>query len=293
MFRRFIQTAVTERVVVTIILLNTLAIMLRGFEWWRSNYEMALFAIDYTCTVFFVLEMGVKIGLTGWRRYWAESWNRFDFIIIILSSPMLLTPVLDLHELTVILVLRTGRCLRFFRLLRFVPDRDRVWSGVLRGLKAAIGVALALALYNVTLAIAANYLFGNVAPEHFGNPLLASYSLFKVFTIEGWYEIPEVMARGMPPMAAGLTKAFFVGAVLTGGILGLSMANAIFVDEMVLDNNQGIEVEIKELREKLDALTEQHAAEMARVSAALEALVAQGAAAPPTETDVPSTTTES
>ena len=37
----------------------------------------------------------------------------------------------------------------------------------------------------------ANILFGKRSPEYFGNPLIASYTLFKVFTIEGWHEIPD------------------------------------------------------------------------------------------------------
>ena len=42
----------------------------------------------------------------------------------------------------------------------------------------------------------------------------------------------------------------FVLAVLIGGILGLSLANAVFVDEMMMDNTEVLE-------RKIDALTEE------------------------------------
>lgn len=45
-------------------------------------------------------------------------------------------------------------------------------------------------------------------------------------------------------------RIFFVVAVLVGGILGLSLANAVFVDEMMMDNTENLE-------RKVDALTEE------------------------------------
>jgi voltage-gated sodium channel len=254
MFRRVISGLIHENVVVAVILLNTMAIILRGFSVWRANTDALLFVIDYGCTVFFVCELLAKVHHHGWQRYWSSGWNRFDFVVVVCSLPMLLTPVLDLHEFTVVLLLRTGRLLRFFRLLRFVPDADRIWHGVGRGLKAVAGVGVALGLYNVTLGLAACYLFGEVSKEHFGDPLVATYSLFKIFTVEGWYEVPEAIAAGMDPMLGALTKAFFVGAVVSGGIIGLSMANAVFVDEMVIDNNSEMEAGLSHLRAEVEEL---------------------------------------
>ena len=56
----------------------------------------------------------------------------------------------------------------------------------------------------------------------------------------------------------GLTRFYFVLIVLIGGIFGMSLANAVFVDEMTMDNNDVIEkkmdilhAEIAELKELL------------------------------------------
>jgi voltage-gated sodium channel len=272
MFRRALDGLINENVVVAVILLNTTAIILRGFEVWRTHIDLLLFTVDYTCTVFFVLEGITKISRFGFAKYWSSGWNRFDFTVVVISMPMLLTPVLDLHEFTVVLVLRTGRLLRFFRLLRFVPDADRIWTGVGRGLKAVAGVGVALGLYNVTLGLAACYLFSDASPEHFGDPLVATYTLFKVFTVEGWYEVPELVAAGMDPMLGALTKAFFVGAVLTGGVVGLSMANAVFVDEMVIDNTNQIEDQIAALLDEVVALRAENRALSEKLQATVDVL---------------------
>ena len=53
---------------------------------------------------------------------------------------------------------------------------------------------------------------------------------------------------------AGLTRFYFVIVVLIGGIFGMSLANAIFVDEMTMDNNQDLEKKIDDLFEELREL---------------------------------------
>jgi len=43
---------------------------------------------------------------------------------------------------------------------------------------------------------------------------------------------------------------------LMGGIFGMSLANAVFVDEMTMDNNLELEQKIDRLQEQIQALTE-------------------------------------
>ena len=255
--KRLIEFSIKERVVVAAIILNTLAIFFRAFPKMHA-FESLLLTIDYICCVYFLYEMFCKLGIYG-REYFASGWNKLDFIVVVLSLPHLISPFVDVGGFEVVLILRMTRLLRFVQLLRFVPDAERVFRGIQRGLRASIGIALALALYNVVLSLCGCYLFREVAPEAFGDPLLALYSLFKVFTVEGWYEIPDQVAQVGTPMMAWGVRAFFVFAVTTGGLLGFSMANAVFVDEMVRDNNDDLERLVRELSAKVDVLLAQGA----------------------------------
>jgi voltage-gated sodium channel len=141
--------------------------------------------------------------------------------------------------------------------LRFIPNLDHLVTGVRRALRASIGVFLALVLINLILAVMATLLFRDLDPEHFGNPISSGYSIFQVFTVEGWNDIAERIeeraesdnSNNTKLLVAG-TRAFFVAAVLIGGILGLSLANAVFVDEMMMDNTEALE-------RKVDFLTEE------------------------------------
>jgi len=231
-----------------------------------------LFVVDYVCTSYFVLELGIKLRQFGVRGYLSSGWNRFDFTVIVLSLPMLASPWIDLQEFSVFLVLRITRPLRSFRLLRFVPEGARLWSGIKRGLQATVGVALALAMYNFVLSLAACYIFGEASPEYFEDPIISMYSMFKVFTVEGWFDIPDAIAEGASPGLGAFARGYFVFAVTTGGLLGLSMANGVFIDEMAMDNNVELEQNVKELKEELSALRQENADALRALQTAVDAL---------------------
>ena len=254
--------------VLTVIVVNAVAIFLRAFPQLPPPIAQIMYAVDYGCTVFFVVEMLAKIKLYSWRGYIAQGWNRFDFVVVMASASMLLGPILHTEDFSFLGVLRLARLFRSFRLLRFIPDAEKLWAGAKRGLRASVGVVMALALYNVVLGLCACHLFRGVDPVHFGDPLLAIYSMFKVFTVEGWFEIADGIAQHAPGLAT-LARAFFMFSVTTGGLLGLSLANAVFVDEMIMDNNADLEADIVAMKAELSGVRR----DTARALALLERLV--------------------
>jgi voltage-gated sodium channel len=268
--RAFLKTIVGDRIVMGVILLNTLALFLHEMAERGTAVRAMWFWIDYACVVFFIAEVLIKVRLGGWRRYWASGWNRFDLSVVVASLPAVLSPVAALQGFAFVLVLRLGRLFRLFRILRFIPNLDHVVLGVRRALAASVGVFLALLLIDFILAMGATLLFRDVDPAHFGNPLRASYSIFQVFTLEGWYEYPEhigQIAQSNPTTTdPGLViigaRVFFVVAVIIGGILGLSLANAVFVDQMMMDNTYPLEAKVDQLAEELRKVRE----ELTRIS---------------------------
>jgi voltage-gated sodium channel len=255
--RKLRDVLVSDRVVIPVILLN--AFSLFAGSWLREENPVcaACIWLDWACTVFFVLEAGLKIGREGFAGYWRGGWNRFDFVIIALSLPSLLEPLglLDTGIFSVFLVLRLGRLFRLFRILRFIPDHAHMMIGIRRALRASVGVFIAIVIVNFVLAIGGSMLFGQHDPEHFGNPVLAIYSTFRIFTVEGWYEIPDAIAAGTDSdLLAVFARLYFVMVVLVGGILGLSLANAVFVDEMTADNTDKLEDKVDALLDEVRAL---------------------------------------
>ncbi|MEM8961682.1 MAG: ion transporter [Acidobacteriota bacterium] len=255
--RRVLDALIQERVVVTVIIVNALAILVLGRGEDEAQLDAWAFWVDYACVLYFLIEAIIKLHRDG-RTYFKSGWNVFDFLVLLFSLPVLITPWVPLHQFDLVPVLRIGRLFRLFRMLRFIPNRDHLVDGIGRALKASVGVFLALFLVNVILAVLATLLFGELAPEHFGNPIMAAYSIFKVFTLEGWYEIPDLLSeRAKDPVWAVIARLYFVGAVMIGGILGLSLANAVFVDEMMMDNTEDLERKIDQLNDEVGGLREQ------------------------------------
>lgn len=253
--RKLVDLFIAERTVIAVILLNSFALFMLAFTRHRVGFESVWFAIDYGCVVYFLIEACLKIGRYGFKNYWSGGWNRLDFVVTVLSLPVLLSPLMDLGDFGVILLLRLGRLTRLLRVLVFIPNRSHLADGIVRALKASVGVFLALLLFNFILAVGASLLFGRLAPDQFGDPFVSIYSVFQVFTVEGWHEIPELLAqRANNPGIALLARVYFTVAVLTGGILGLSLANAVFVDEMTMDNTRQLEAKVDDLNAKMDAL---------------------------------------
>jgi voltage-gated sodium channel len=259
--RRFVDRLVSDRLVMAVIILNAAALVLHEMAHRGTPLRTLWFWIDYLCVIFFLVEAILKIRRDGWAEYWGSDWNKFDFIVVIVSLPAVLGPFFDVSQFAFVLILRLGRLFRLFRVLRFIPNLDHLVTGIRRALRASIGVFLALLLINLILAVMATLLFRDIDPEHFGNPVSAGYSIFQVFTVEGWNDIAEQLeeraegsgANNTKLLVAG-TRAFFVAAVLIGGILGLSLANAVFVDEMMMDNTQVLERKVDALAEEIRCL---------------------------------------
>lgn len=251
---------IKESTVLTVIVLNAVVLFLDAFPSINASIRGILYWIDYGCMIFFVVEAAVKIRRAGFQGYWRSAWNRIDFLIVVASLPLLLSPFVSegLEHFAVLLLLRLGRLLRFSRVMRSIPRAAEIWQGVIRALRASVAVIMVLFALNLILAMGANLLFHEIAPQHFGNPLIAFYSLFKVFTIEGWYQIPEELAQGnVSARMIFLLRGYFMVSVLVGGLLGLSMANAVFVDQMTSDNTHDVERMVTELREELRAFREE------------------------------------
>jgi voltage-gated sodium channel len=247
---------VDDRIVLLVILLNTTVLFLDAFAEIHGSYGRWLYLVDYGCTVFFVIEMALKIYNEGWRRFWSNSWNAFDFVVVFFSSPILIVPFQETGSLSFIIMLRLARLLRYLRLLAFIPNQRHILAGILRALRASAGVFSVVALYILILSVGAVYLFRDAAPEFFRDPLTALYTTFRIFTNDGWHEIPDLISSRSTDMMGTFARAYFVFAVFTASIFGLSLANAVFVDQMISDNTDEILGKLEKVEEQLKKIQE-------------------------------------
>ena len=261
MRQRLTKFFTEDRIVFIVIMLNAVVLFLLSFDA-DHDYILTLEIIDIFFIIYFLMEAVFKIMEHGWKGYIGQRWNQFDFIILVLSMPSILAiskGAVAESNLSLIFLFRIARVIRFFKFLKFIPNIQELISGVRRAFKASVVVILAFLIYGFVISMISHRIFNTYAPDLFGTPIIAFYNIFKVFTIEGWYEVPEsiISQAQWTGFQAFFTKFYFILIVATGGLFGLSIVNAIFVEEMVRDNNDDLMMKVLEIDEKLNQLISQ------------------------------------
>lgn len=243
-----------EHIMLAAIVLNTLIMFLGGFWPGSAWFELS----DSLFTLLFLTEAIVKITTGGWKAYWQNSWNRFDFVVVVIALPSLASPFIA-HSMATnaVLAFRSMRLFKSFKVLRFIPNIRQLLNGLKQAFRASLLVFAAGTVILFIFSILSSAIFGSMAPEYFGNPGISLYSIFRLFSVEGWYEMPDAIASNATPAWGTFARIYFSALVFLGGIIGMSLITSIFVDTMAGDNNDEvlekldkIEREIEQLKEK-------------------------------------------
>lgn len=235
-----------EKLILGVIIINCIVIFLQE----TGITNVWINAIDAACTIIFVLEMVFK-QRKGLKQYWTDGWNMIDGILVLISIPSLFSYVFPIYNTSWILALRLFRIFRFFRIVRLWGDVEQTFRNIKKAISQCFSVFVGFGVLLFVCALISCALFKDSAPQFFGTPIASLYSIFRMCTIEGWYEIPEVVVQGAPSWTKHFVHLYFISILITMGILGMSIINSIFVDAMVSDNNKGLEKEIKELKQMI------------------------------------------
>lgn len=240
-----------DRIMLALVVINTVTIFIGGY-----GQASRLFVwIDAFFTILFLCEAIVKIGTYGWSNYWRENWNKFDFIITMIAVPSLVNLFMGMgFSTSILLSLRSLRVFKSFRLLKFIPNINELLKGIGLALKASLIVSIAFIILLLIISILSSSLFGTIVPDLFGDPGVSLFTIFKLFTGDGWSEIPMEIAANSTAFMGRMVRVLFAVLFFVGGILGLSLVNSIFVDAMASDNNDEVLEKLKELEKKIDEI---------------------------------------
>jgi voltage-gated sodium channel len=226
-----------QQLIIWVIVVNAITLGLETSANVMREFGGVLHAADRVMLAIFTVEVGLRLYALGWR-FFRDSWNIFDFLIVGIS----LIPATGPFS-----VLRALRVLRVLRLISAVPAMRRVVSGLLAAVPgmASIGALLSLVIY--VAAVMATKLFGTISPQYFGDLGTTLFTLFQTMTGEAWPDIArEVMA------AAPLAWIFFVIYILISSFAVLNLFIAVIVNGME-----------KTVTNDLVQAEEQHAADQA------------------------------
>lgn len=232
-----------------LIVLNFIVTFALQFQ--SLHFNPVLIGIDIFLTLIFGLELYIKIKRFG-LSFLKNSFELFDSFLIFFSvASLFFFPFLD--RMDFLLSLRIIRILKCTRLFKIIPNYKRLLINFKIAVKASTGLVTSLLVIILLLSVMLTIIYGSISPKYFGNPLESVYSVFRIFTIEGWYEIPNSISESLNPFFGILTKIIFSLIVFLGGIFGMSFISSIFVDEMAVDNNDEVINKLNELIKKIES----------------------------------------
>ena len=203
---KIVQSQVFEYVIMTAIVINT-GFLCIDYYGKPDVLKDVLEIANYTFVSIFTFEMILKITAHGFQYYWHVNWNKFDFIIVILSLVAINEDLITSLKINVTCL----RIIRVSRLLRMVKTSDSL-RGLLKTLYMSLGniitTAILLLLLLFTFAVAGMSLFGEVPEGEFINEHAnfktfynAIITLWRACTGESWNGIMHECYKEKGPLA--------------------------------------------------------------------------------------------
>lgn len=208
---------------------------------------------NFLIILFFTFEFLYKIYKAGWSGYFSTFNNKYDFTVLI--SCIAITAIAG-DSGNNFAYFRLFRVISLFKIVHLIPNSGHIVTGLLRALKSARAIFVLIIILQIFFALLGNMLFQDTLPQYFGTPLISLNSIFAIITMDGWTTIPEAAKAIDDNLLFYLANSFVISVVIIGGFFALSLANAIFVDEMVYDNNDDMR---DELRAELNQLQAENA----------------------------------
>lgn len=249
-----LKILLNNRFISGLILINTIVTILLSFD---TSYNGFLQIVDNSITLIFLVEIIYKIYFYK-KDFFESAANIFDMVLVFVAS-MSLVFIIFLSDYSAdfnyLLLLRVFKLFKFIRFGKFIPNFSRLLRDFGRAIKASLSLIIGAGILMIIISTILTYIFKDSYPQFFGNPFDSAYTVFRMLTVEGWYEIPDAMAADQPFLSSILIRFFFSLFVFVGGMLGMSFFTSLIVDELVSDNNKELVDKVESLESKIDELT--------------------------------------
>lgn len=130
-------SGVNNRNIAICILLNTVVIFLLSFH----RFQHVLLPLDVAFTIFFIIEMIVKIKCLG-KSFFKDKECVFDLLIVVVSS----IPLFGLFSLDWIQVMRLTRIFKSLRLFELIPNYKKLLINFRLVIRSCIGILVGLSI---------------------------------------------------------------------------------------------------------------------------------------------------
>ena len=215
--RSFIENILVQRIIIGLIILNSIIIGFETSPEILSSYGDLLQLIDRVILAVFVIEMLLKLYADR-LSYFANGWNVFDFIIVMVA----LLPTYGSLS-----ILRVFRIFRALRLIKNVPKLRFIVEALFHSLPSLSWIFVLLSIVFYVFAVVGTKAFGAEYPVWFGTLSASMFTLFQIMTLEGWAEISRSIQDTHP-----FATIYFISFILIASYTTLNIFIAIVVNTM-------------------------------------------------------------
>jgi|SRR5690606_35315788 len=215
--RQLLERRGFQRTITAVIVFNAITLGAETSTRLVAAYGPLLTTLDRIALSIFVLELLAKLYVYRWR-FFRDPWNCFDLAVVGIA----LVPATGMFA-----VLRTLRVLRALRLVSQIPSMRNVVNALLAAIPGVASIVGLLVLVIYVAAVMATKMFGEVAPEYFGDLGASLWTLFQVMTGESWPDVADAVMAAQP--AAWL---FFLLFILISSFVVLNLFLAVMVSAM-------------------------------------------------------------
>ena len=215
-----------EGFVLAIILISALNVGISTYDNIPKYYTDIFEYLDYSITVFFLIEIIIRIvSEKSLRKFFKSGWNVFDFVIVAAS----LIPTSYFES---VLVLRLIRLFRILRLISIFPQFRILIESLVKAIPRVGYVILFMFINFYIFAALGSIFFEKIDPLHWGNIGLSLLTLFQTATLEGW---PDLMYEAFAYNA--YSWIFFVTFIILNSLIFMNMIVGVIIDVIVRENN--------------------------------------------------------
>lgn len=246
-FDRLRSNKLFESCVIFVIIFSALVIGVKTFPL-EPHYELALNVLDWAITIFFLIEITVRIiADKSLKKFFSQGWNVFDFIIVTMS--LIPTGVSNL-----ILVARLLRIFRVLRLISVIPELRVLISALFQALPRMGYVALLMFIIFYIYAAIGSFLFMEINSNLWGNIAIALLTLFRVATFEDWTDVMYETMEVYP-----ISWLYYFTFIFLTAFVFLNMMIGIVVEVLQEEHAKHRREEEKEDQENKVSLEDQQA----------------------------------
>jgi voltage-gated sodium channel len=175
---KIVYSGTFELLISVVIVINAISLAVLTMPNLDPEVIAAANTIDGIAFVIYAFELVMRIlsyGKKPWM-FFREGWNVFDFIVVGLS------PFFQGQTA----VIRLLRLLRLVRIFRFLPEVRILSASIVKSIPPLMSMTVLISLLLFLYGMAGFYIFGEQAPESWGNIGLSMKSLFILLTLENF-----------------------------------------------------------------------------------------------------------